>query len=107
MSRTNLLEKIKQAESSVSTEVEKAELEQISAKNRIPLDQEELISKERKSAERKSKIEIEAAMEEINGQKAIILKNGEKSNLGMKAKAEDRINGASQKFVDTFLESLS
>ena len=107
MSRTDLLEKIKQAEASASTEIEKAEQEQISAKNRIPLDQEELISKQRKSAEKKSKIEIKSAMEEIDEQKTKILKNGEKSNSGMKAKAEDRINDASQKFVDTFLESLS
>ena len=107
MSRTDLLEKIKQAEASASTEIEKAEKEQISAKNRMPLDQEELISKERKSAEKKSKAEIKSAMEEIDGLKTKILKNGEKDNLGMKAKAEDRIDDASQKFVDTFLESLS
>ena len=73
----------------------------------MPLDQEELISKERKSAEKKSKAEIKSAMEEIDGLKTKILKNGEKDNLGMKAKAEDRIDDASQKFVDTFLESLS
>ena len=66
MSRTDLLEKIKQAEASASTEIEKAEKEQISAKNRMPLDQEELISKERKSAEKKSKAEIKSAMEEID-----------------------------------------
>ena len=107
MSRTDLLEKIKQAEASASTEIEKAEKEQISSKNRMPLDQEELISKERKSAEKKSKAEIKSAMEEIDGLKTKILKNGEKDNLGMKAKAEDRIDDASQKFVDTFLESLS
>ena len=89
MSRTDLLEKIKQAEASASTEIEKAEKEQISAKNRMPLDQEELISKERKSAEKKSKAEIKSAMEEIDGLKTKILKNGEKDNLGMKAKAED------------------
>ena len=52
MSRTDLLEKIKQAEASASTEIDKAEKEQISAKNRMPLDHEELISKERKSAEK-------------------------------------------------------
>ena len=57
--------------------------------------------------EKKSKTEIKSAMEEIDEQKTKILKNGEKSNSGMKAKAEDRINDASQKFVDTFLESLS
>ena len=107
MSRTDLLEKIKQAEASASTEIEKAEKEQISAKNRMPLDQEDLISKERKSAEKKSKAEIKSAMEEIDGLKTKILKNGEKDNLGMKTKAEDRIDDASQKFVDTFLESLS
>ena len=107
MSRTDLLEKIKQAEASASTEIEKAEQEQISAMNRMPLDQEELISKERKSAEKKSKTEIKAAMEEINEQKIKILKNGKKNNLGMKAKAEDRIDDASQKFVSNFLESLS
>ena len=107
MSRTDLLEKIKQAEASASTEIEKAEKEQISSKNRMPLDQEELISKERKSAEKKSKAEIKSAMEEIDGLKTKILKNGEKDNLGMKAKGEGRIDDASQKFVDTFLESLS
>ena len=46
-------------------------------------------------------------MEEIDELKTKILKNGEKDNLGMKAKAEGRIDDASQKFVDTFLESLS
>jgi len=107
MSRTDLLEKIKRAEASASTEIEKAEQEQISAKNRIPLDQEELISKERKSAEKKSKKEIEAAMEEIGKEKTKILRNGKKENSGLKSKAEGRINDASQKFVDTFLESLS
>ena len=107
MSRTDLLVKIKNAEASASSEVEKAEQEQISVMNRIPLDQEELISKERKSAEKKSKKEIKTAMEEIDKLKTKILKNGEKDNLGMKAKAEDRIDNASQKFVDTFLESLS
>ena len=107
MSRTDLLEKIKQAEASASTEIDKAEKEQISAKNRMPLDHEELISKERKSAEKKSKTEIKSAMEEIDEQKTKILKNGEKNNSGMKAKAEGRIDDASQKFVDTFLESLS
>ena len=107
MSRTDLLEKIKNAEASTSSEVKKAEKEQISAMNRIPLDQEELISKERKSAEKKSKKEIKEAMEEINKLKTKILKNGEKDNSGMKSKAEARIDNASQKFVDTFLESLS
>ena len=107
MSRTDLLEKIKNAEASASSEVKKAEKEQISAMNRIPLDQEELISKERKSAEKKSKKEIKEAMEEINKLKTKILKNGEKYNSGMKSKAEARIDNASQKFVDTFLESLS
>ena len=107
MSRTDLLEKIKNAEASASSEVKKAEKEQISAMNRIPLDQEELISKERKSTEKKSKKEIKEAMEEINKLKTKILKNGEKDNSGMKSKAEARIDNASQKFVDTFLESLS
>ncbi|MDC0526649.1 hypothetical protein OAO35_01710 [Euryarchaeota archaeon] len=101
------MEKIKQAEASASTEVEKAEQEQVSANNRIPLDQEELISKERKTAEKKSKKEIEAAMNEIDGEKTKILKTGEKDNLGMKTKAEGRTDAASQKFVDAFLESLS
>ena len=63
--------------------------------NRIPLDQEELISKERKSAEKKSKKEIKTAMEEIDKLKAKILKDGEKDNLGMKDKAEGRIDNAS------------
>ena len=107
MSRTDLLEKIKKAEASASNEIEKAEQEQSLVMNRIPLDQEELISKERKSAENKSKKEIKAAMEEIDKLKTKILKDGEKDNLGMKSKAEDRIDNASQKFVDTFLESLS
>ena len=48
MSRTDLLEKIKKAEASASSEIEKAEQEQNLVMNRIPLDQEELISKERK-----------------------------------------------------------
>jgi len=107
MSRTDLLEKIKHAEASASTEVVKAEQEQISVNNRIPLDREELISKERKLADKKSKKEINVAMEEINGQKTEILKKGKKDNLRMKSKAEDRIDNASQKFVDTFLESLA
>jgi len=107
MSRTDLLEKIKNAEASASSEVKKAEKEQISAMNRIPLDKEELITKEKKSAEKKSKKEIKEAMEEINKLKTKILKNGEKDNSGMKSKAEARIDNASQKFVDTFLESLS
>ena len=107
MSRNVLLEKIKQAEAVASAEVEKAEQEQISANNRIPLDREELISKERKLADKKSKKEINVAMEEINGQKTEILKKGKNDNLRMKSKAEDRIDNASQKFVDTFLESLA
>ena len=107
MSRTDLLEKIKKAEASASSEIEKAEEEQNLVMNRIPLDQEELISKERRSAEKKSKKEIKTAMEEIDKLKTKILKDGEKDNLGMKDKAEGRIDSASQKFVDTFLESLS
>jgi len=101
------LEKIKKAEASASNEIEDAEREQATAMNRIPLDQETLINKERKVAEASAQKKIEEAMKDITKQKNLILKKGAEANSSMKTVAKGKIDKAAKKFVDEFLESLS
>ena len=61
MSREALLEKIKIAEAAAASDIEAAEKEQISARNKVPIDQDNLIKKARDSASSKSQKEIDEA----------------------------------------------
>ena len=107
MSREALLEKIKKAEAAAASDIEAAEKEQISARNKVPIDQDNLIKKARDSASSKSQKEIEEAKAYVESQKSSILKKGEKSNSDMKKKAEGKVDAAADKFIKEFLESLS
>ena len=107
MSREALLEKIKNAEASAAAEIEAAEKEQISARNKVPIDQDKLIKKAKDSATTKSQKEVDAAKAEVHDQKNSILKKGEKSNSDMKKKAQGKVDAAADKFIKEFLESFS
>ena len=107
MSREALLEKIKKAEAAAASDIEAAEKEQVSARNKVPIDQENLLKKAKDSATFKSQKEIAAATSDIESQKSDILKEGKKSNSDMKKKAEGKVDAAADKFIKEFLESLS
>jgi len=107
MSREDLLEKIKNAEAAAASDIEAAEKEQVSARNKVPIDQDILIKKGKDSASAKSQKEIDAAKSDVESQKSAILKKGEKSNSDMKKKAEGKVDAAADKFINEFLESLS
>ena len=49
MSREALLEKIKKAEAAAASDIEAAEKEQVSARNKVPIDQENLLKKAKDS----------------------------------------------------------
>ena len=107
MSREALLEKIKKAEAAAASDIEAAEKEQVSARNIVPIDQENLMKKAKDSATSKSQKEIDAAKSDVESQKSDILKKGNKSNSDMKKKAERKVDAAADKFIKEFLESLS
>ena len=107
MSREALLEKIKKAEAAAASDIEAAEKEQVSARNKVPIDQENLLKKAKDSAMSKSQKEIDAATSDVESQKNDILKKGKKSNSDMKKKAEGKVDAAADKFIKEFLESLS
>ena len=107
MSREALLEKIKKAEAVAASDIEAAEKEQVSARNKVPIDQENLLRKAKDSATSKSQKEIDAATSDVESQKNDILKKGKKSNSDMKKKAEGKVDAAADKFIKEFLESLS
>ena len=107
MSREDLLEKIKNAEAAAASDIEAAEKEQVSARNKVPIDQDILIKKGKDSASAKSQKEIDAAKSDVESQKSAILKKGKKSNSDMKKKAEGKVDDAADKFINEFLESLS
>ena len=107
MSREALLEKIKKAEAAAASDIEAAEREQVSARNKVPIDQENLLKKAKDSAMSKSQKEIDAATSDVESQKNDILKKGKKSNSDMKKKAEGKVDAAADKFIKEFLESLS
>tara|TARA_B100000945_G_scaffold98067_1_gene76790 strand:- start:2684 stop:3007 length:324 start_codon:yes stop_codon:yes gene_type:complete len=107
MSREALLEKIKKAEAAAASDIEAAEKEQISARNKVPVDQDNLIKKAKASASAKSQKEFDAAKNDVESQKSAILKKGEKSYSDMKKKAEGKVDAAADKFIKDFLESLS
>ena len=107
MSREALLEKIKKAEAAAASDIEAAEKEQVSARNKVPIDQENMLKKAKDSATSKSQKEIDAATSEVESQKSDILKKGKKSNSDMKKKAEGKVDAAADKFIKEFLESLS
>lgn len=107
MSREALLEKIKKAEAAAASDIEAAEKEQISARNKVPVDQDNLIKKAKASASAKSQKEFDAAKSDVESQKSAILKKGEKSYSDMKKKAEGKVDAAADKFIKDFLESLS
>jgi len=107
MSREALLEKIKKAEAAAASDIEAAEKEQVSARNKVPIDQENLIKKAKDSATSKSQKEIDAARKDVESQKGTILKKGKKSNSDMKKKADGKVDSAADKFIKEFLESLS
>ena len=107
MSREALLEKIKKAEAAAASDIEAAEKEQISARSKIPIDQENLLKKAKDSAMSKSQKEIDAATSDVESQKSDILKKGKRSNSDMKKKAEGKVDAAADKFIKEFLESLS
>ena len=107
MSREALLEKIKKAEAAAASDIEAAEKEQISARNKVPVDQDNLIKKAKASALAKSQKEFDAAKNDVESQKSAILKKGEKSYSDMKKKAEGKVDAAADKFIKDFLESLS
>ena len=65
MSREALLEKIKKAEAAAASDVEAAEKEQVSARNKVPIDQDNLMKKARDSAVSKSQKEIDAAKSDV------------------------------------------
>ena len=107
MSREALLEKIKKAEAAAASDIDAAEKEQVSARNKVPIDQENLIKKAKDSASAKSQKEIDAARSDVESQKSTILKKGEKTNSDMKKKADGKVDAAADKFIKEFLESLS
>ena len=107
MSREALLEKIKKAEVAAASDIEAAEKEQISTRNKVPVDQDNLIKKAKDSASAKSQKEFDAAKSDVESQKSAILKKGEKSYSDMKKKAEGKVDAAADKFIKEFLESLS
>ena len=107
MSREALLEKIKKAEAAAASDIEAAEKEQVSARNKIPIDQDNLMKKAKDSAVSKSQKEIDVAKAEVESQKSAILKKGKKSNSDMKKKADGKVDAAADKFIEEFLESLS
>jgi len=107
MSREALLEKIKKAEAAAASDIEAAEKEQVSARNKVPIDQENLIKKAKDSATSKSQKEIDAARKAVDSQKGTILKKGKKSKSDMKKKADGKVDSAADKFIKEFLESLS
>ena len=107
MSREALQEKIKKAEAAAASDIEAAEKEQVSARNKVPIDQENLLKKAKDSAMSKSQKEIDAATNDVESQKSDILKKGKKSNSDMKKKAEGKVDAAADKFIKEFLESLS
>ena len=107
MSREALLEKIKKAEAAAASDIEAAEKEQVSARNKVPIDQENLLKKAKDSAVSKSQKEIDAATSDVESQKSDILNNGKKRNSDMKKKAEGKVTAAADKFIKEFLESLS
>ena len=100
-------ERAKKAEASAASDIEAAEKEQVSARNKVPIDQENLLKKAKDSATSKSQKEIDAATGNIESQKSDILKKGKKSNSDMKKKAEGKVDAAADKFIKEFLESLS
>ena len=107
MSREALLEKIKKAEAAAASDIEAAEKERISARNKVPIDQDNLIKKAKDSASAKSQREIDEAKSDVESQKSAILKKGEKNYSDMKKKAEGKVDTAADKFINEFLESLS
>ena len=107
MSREALLEKIKKAETAAASDIEAAEKEQVSARNKVPIDQDNLMKKAKDSAVSKSQKEIDAAKTEVESQKSTILKKGKKNNSDMKKKADGKVDAAADKFIKEFLESLS
>ena len=107
MSREALLEKIKKAEAVAASDIEAAEKEQVSARNKVPIDKDNLMKKVKDSAVSKSQKEIDAAKTEVESQKSAILKKGKKSNSDMKKKADGKVDAAADKFIEEFLESLS
>ena len=107
MSREALLEKIKKAEAVAASDIKDAEKEQVSARNKVPIDQDNLIKKAKDSATTKSQKEIDVATIDVESQKSDILKKGMKSNSNMKKKAEGKVDAAADKFIKKFLESLS
>ena len=107
MSREALLEKIKKAEAAAASDIEAAEKEQVSARNKVPIDQENLLKKAKDSAMSKSQKKIDSATSDVESQKNDILKKGKKSNSDMKKKAEGKVDAAADKFIKEFLESLS
>tara|TARA_Y100000768_G_C23968943_1_gene679451 strand:- start:1913 stop:2236 length:324 start_codon:yes stop_codon:yes gene_type:complete len=107
MSREVILEKIKKAEAVAASDIEQAEKEHSLAMNKIPLDQEELLSKARNEASLKAKEKFESASKDVDTQKEKILKEGSSKNSKMKKLAEANIDSAADKFIDDFLESLS
>ena len=107
MSREALLEKIKKAEAAAASDIEAAEKEQVSARNKVPIDQENLLKKAKDSATSKSQKEIDAATSEVESQKSDILKRGKKRNSDMKKKAEGKVDAAADKVMKGFLGSLS
>ena len=107
MSREALLEKIKKAEAAAASDIEAAEKEQVSARNKVPVDQENLLKKAKDSAMSNSQKEIDAGTSDVESQKIDILKKGKKSNSDMKKKAEGKVDAAADKFIKEFLESLS
>ena len=107
MSREALLEKIKKAEAAAASDVEAAEKEQVSARNKVPIDQDKLMKEAKDSAVSKSQKEIDTAKAEVESQKSAILKKGKKSNSDMKKKADGKVDAAADKFIEEFLESLS
>ena len=74
MSREALLEKIKKAEAAAASDIEAAEKEQVSARNKVPIDQENLMKKAKDSAMSKSQKEIDSATSDVESQKNDILK---------------------------------
>ena len=107
MSREAILEKIKKAEAVAASDIEQAQKEQSSAMNKVPLDQEELLSKARDEANLVAKERFEKASKDVDTQKEKILNEGSSKNSKMKKSAEANIDSAADKFIDDFLESLS
>ena len=91
----------------LASDIEAAEKEQVSARNKVPIDQDNLMKKAKDSAVSKSQKEIDAAKTEVESQKSSILKKGKKNNSDMKKKADGKVDAAADKFIKEFLESLS